>query len=141
MKEIRGHHIFCTTLFSGCGYDQAFSDNMQNLIDAFQKGEPFRLCEGQDAVCGSCPNREPSGGCALGSEDVQKRDSEAMAVLGLSYGQELDWTQRAALLKQVDEAGFRRVCGGCRWAKEGLCSFDLLKERLQIPGVKPGYIG
>lgn len=136
MREIRGHHIFCMTLFSGCGYNQAFADNMQNLIADLKKGESFRLCQGQDAVCESCPNKEPSGGCALGSEDVERRDFEAMAVLGLACGQELDWDRKDVLLKGVEESGFQQVCGCCRWAKEGLCSFALLKERVGT-GSKP----
>lgn len=132
MKEIRCHHLFCMTLFSGHGYDQNFSDHMQDLIDCFTQGEPFLLCEGSDAICRNCPNRTSHGGCTLGSEDVQKRDFQAMSVLGLSAGQRLDWEQRAKLLAQVDENSFQLVCGGCRWAKEGLCSFAILRERLEI---------
>ena len=128
MRELRGHHIFCTRLFSGSGYDPAFTKNMQKIVDSLQNGESFTLCTGHDQVCAACPNRTPEG-CSLGTQDVARRDQAALAELGLSPGQELDWRQAAARLAGLDEEAFQRVCGACRWQKEGLCSWRLLHAR------------
>lgn len=130
MKGIRGHHLFCTALFSGHGYDAAFTANMQKLIAGLQNGEPLRLADGQDAVCACCPNRMPDGGCALGTEDVARRDRAALQVLRLKPGQQTDWQSVGERLRAVTGPEFAAVCGGCRWAREGLCSWALLQARL-----------
>lgn len=128
MKELRGHHLFCTFLFSGSGYDEKFTENMQKTIDALAAGEPIKMCGGHDAICACCPNRQPDG-CALGTEDVASRDKAALRELGLSTGDELTWEQLRARLAGIDEAAFQRVCGECRWQREGLCSYALLSQR------------
>lgn len=128
MIELRGHHIFCTALFSGSGYDRAFAENMGRLIEHMQKGERLRLVQGHDDVCRYCPNREPEG-CALGTQDVYRRDLAALGVTELTAGQELDWAGLRECLGNISEADFQQVCGDCRWQREGLCSYALLRER------------
>lgn len=130
MKELRGHHVFCTFLFSGSGYNERFTENMQKTIDDLKAGEPFTLCQGHDCICAACPNRTPNG-CALGTEDVARRDQAALSELGLAPGRELEWGRMKALLRQLDEPAFQRVCGDCRWQQEGLCSFLLLHKRAE----------
>lgn len=130
MKELRGHHVFCTFLFSGSGYDESFTENMQKVIDGMKAGEPFILRQGHDSICAACPNRTPDG-CALGTEDVARRDQAALSELGLAPGQELGWGRMKELLGQLDEPAFQRVCGNCRWQQEGLCSFRLLQKRAE----------
>lgn len=131
MIELRGHHLFCTFLFSGSGYDESFTKNMQKIIDSLRQGEPFKICNNHDAVCACCPNRLPEG-CALGTEDVARRDAAALQELGLSPGEELTWEQLVTHQEAIDEAAFQRVCGNCRWQREGLCSFELLHRRAQV---------
>ena len=126
MRPLRGHHLFCTALFSGHGYNQAFAENMAALIEEGRSGGEFLLVQGQDGVCAACPNREEGGGCALGTEDAARRDREALAVLDLAPGDRLSWRDIAARLERLSPEDFRRVCGGCRWAREGLCSYELL---------------
>lgn len=129
MKVLRGHHMFCTALFSGSGYDQAFTENMTELIQDMQKGETFRLVQGHDDVCRYCPNRKPDG-CTLGTADVSCRDASALEVTGLAPGRVLDWDELRERLAQVSETEFQQVCGDCRWQKEGLCSYQLLHRRM-----------
>ena len=130
--KLRGHHLFCTALFSGSGYDEAFARNMAQIIEVWQSGEEIQLCQCQDAVCAACPNREPKDGCSLGRPDVLRRDRAALETLGLEPGQALTWKQAKARLSQVDEAGFQYVCGDCRWQREGLCSYSLLHSRSML---------
>ena len=67
MKPLRGHHMFCMALFSGHGYDEAFTQNMSALIEEGRLGGRFRLVQGHDAVCGACPNRQGDGGSSCSS--------------------------------------------------------------------------
>ena len=130
MIALRGHHMFCTTLFSGSGYDRAFAENMRELIENMQKGEEVQLVEGHDSICRCCPNREPEG-CALGTGDVSRRDAAALEVTGMVPGQVLDWRGLKERLEMVSEMDFQHVCGDCRWQREGLCSYPLLRERVR----------
>lgn len=130
MKKIRGHHLFCMALFTGHGYNEAFTENMQALIKALQAGEPLRLTPGPDAVCAACPNLLPEGGCALGTGDVSCRDRGAYETLGAAPGDTLTWQQLRTRLLTLDEEGFQAVCGGCRWQAQGLCSLALLQKQL-----------
>lgn len=129
MKEIRGHHLLCMALYAGHGYDDAFAANMARVIRALRDGEPFRLAAGPDAICACCPNQQPGGGCALGTEDVARRDRAAFRALGLAPGGELGWQGAWEKLRLLTGQGFAAVCGGCRWAREGLCSWALLREK------------
>ena len=115
MIALRGHHMFCTTLFSGSGYDRAFAENMRELIENMQKGEEVQLAEG----------------CALGTGDVSRRDAAALEVTGMVPGQVLDWRGLKERLEMVSERDFQHVCGDCRWQREGLCSYPLLRERVR----------
>lgn len=127
--KLRGHHLFCTALFSGHGYSEAFTENMQSILGALQAGEPIELTCGPDQVCMACPNLSGEGGCALGTEDVCRRDQSALRVLDLKEGGTLTWKQSQERLADLTEALFQSVCGSCRWQREGLCSFQLLRER------------
>lgn len=124
--RLRGHHLFCATLFQGCGYDQAFTDRMRQTLSRLEAGEPFVLCCEGDVLCGACPHRVENG-CALGTEDVLRRDRAALEAVGLSPGQELTYSQMGFLLGGVGEQQWLSVCGGCRWQKEGLCSWEFFQ--------------
>lgn len=61
MKEIklRYHHVMCIHTYSGHGYDEKFTENIENVIKIF-KEEPninIRFVDNCDDVCKSCPNR------------------------------------------------------------------------------------
>lgn len=121
--------MFCTALFSGSGYDQAFAENMGELIKYMQNGGKFQLVQGHDDVCRHCPNREPDG-CALGTENVDRRDAAALEVTGLAPGRVMGWAELRGYLGKITETDFQHVCSDCRWQKDGLCSYQLLHERV-----------
>lgn len=127
--KLRGHHLFCTALFSGCGYDEAFTENMKSVLEKLQAGEKVQLAEGPDRVCSACPNSQPDGGCSLGTDDVARRDREALRLMQAVPGDKFAWREAGEKLSRLTEDQFRAVCGNCRWQKEGLCSYRLLMER------------
>lgn len=130
MIALRGHHLFCAALFQGHGYNQAFTARMQAVLTALEEGEPFALCQGSDDLCAACPHRRPEG-CALGTEDVLRRDAAALRVCGFEAGQELLPSQAGEQLRRVREPHWQLVCGGCRWQREGLCSWELFQQLCQ----------
>lgn len=124
--KLRGHHIFCTALFSGHGYDERFTEKMGSIISQWQRGENACVVTCADEVCSACPNLTENGGCTLGTDNVFTRDTAALRVLGLCENQPLSWSEAGKLLSQISEEDFQAVCGNCRWQQEGLCSFEHL---------------
>lgn len=131
--KLRAHHLFCTALFSGHGYDAAFTEAMSAAISVLKAGGPAELLVGPDALCLSCPNRREDGGCGLGTENVLERDLAALTVLQLTEGENVCWYEVQRRLSRITEAGFQTVCGDCRWQKEGLCSYRILQDRTGGP--------
>ena len=130
MNRLRGHHLFCATLFQGCGYNEAFTRSMQEVLAALEAGEGLSLVCGSDDLCRACPHCLPGNACALGTEDVLRRDRAAREACGFSLGQELSPVQVGERLRQVNRSQWEKVCGGCRWQREGLCSWELF-DRLR----------
>lgn len=128
--KLRGHHIFCTALFSGHGYDEAFTKRMSEIIEAWEAGEAAEVLTSADDVCLACPNAKPCGGCTLGTEDALRRDTAALQVLGLNTGEILTWQLAGRLLSRLSEDDFQAVCGNCRWQRDGLCTFKLLQKSI-----------
>ena len=132
MRRLRGHHLFCGTLFQGCGYDEAFTRQMTETLAALAQGESILLYEGSDELCGACPHRLPGNKCALGTEDVLRRDKAALAAVNFQAGDTITPAGVGERLRQVTQTQWDQVCGGCRWHKEGLCSwerFQLLRQK------------
>lgn len=128
MTRLRGHHLFCATLFQGSGYDQAFTAQMERTLAALEAGEDFTLCAGPDSLCAACPNLRPGERCAHGTSDVARRDAAALAAVGFQPGQRLSPSQAGERLRQVAESQWGSVCAGCRWRKAGLCSWGLFQR-------------
>lgn len=128
MTRLRGHHLFCVTLFQGSGYDQAFTAQMERTLAALEAGEDFTLCAGPDSLCAACPNLRPGERCAHGTSDVARRDAAALAAVGFQPGQSLSPSQAGERLRQVTESQWGSVCAGCRWRKAGLCSWGLFQR-------------
>ncbi len=123
MMRLRGHHLFCATLFQGYGYDGEFVARMQEVLSALGQGAAFCVCRRSDFLCGACPHKRGEG-CALGTEDALRRDDAALTAVGLLPGAELALPQALDLLRNVTEQQWLSVCGGCRWQREGLCSWE-----------------
>lgn len=127
--KLRGHHLFCTTLFSGHGYSDDFTERMNWVLSLLRQGEPAKLCVGSDLLCEVCPNRVGEQDCALSTENAAERDLAALRVLHLAPGETIGQEELFCRIRQLTEQKFQAVCNDCRWQKEGLCSYELLQER------------
>lgn len=127
--KLRGHHLFCTTLFTGHGYSEAFTERMTALLESLKNGERAELCVGGDVLCEVCPNRQENDGCTLGTENACERDLAALSVLQFSPDESVLWRTAHERMLTLTEPQFQVVCGDCRWQKEGLCSLKLLQKQ------------
>ena len=128
MIRLRGHHLFCCTLFQGSGYDGTFASRMAQVMERLQAGEEIWLGEGCGHVCAACPNRRGAAGCALGTENVARRDAAARQATGVSLGEEFFPGEAGKKLRAVSREQWETACACCRWKEEGLCSWELFVQ-------------
>ena len=135
MIRLRGHHLFCTALFQGHGYDETFTRAMTQVVEELEQGADILVADGADELCQACPHRVRSSSgqaaCALGTDDVLRRDRAALEVLRLVPGQAVTSREMGRRLNAVTPSQWDQVCGGCRWQGAGLCSWETFRELCQ----------
>ncbi len=129
--NLRYHHLMCCYTFRGVGYNEAFSQNMKQVVSILDASEELelRLCAECDDLCACCPhNRE--GQCDT-EESVLARDREVAAFLGLKGKKTLLLSEyRSNILpKQKRLSSIDEVCRKCTFT--ALCQ-QILTEKNQI---------
>lgn len=135
---LRGHHLLCSRLFNGNGYNEEFAmrmgeavsrmslKNYQNPIEYNKAEEIFLIC-GSDYVCEKCPNLINEKGCMLGTDDVFNKDILTIKYAGLEENKKYKPEDIEKAVKNINKAQFEEICGTCRWHKAGYCSFEKLQ--------------
>lgn len=156
--RIRAHHLLCTSLFSGHGYSDSFTMGLARIVERLQDGRDKKviLLDHPDGICAGCPKRcvlsetedalacsraaagwdgkrgsVPVYGCREDHNHVVLTDEAVLKTLHLETGREYLYSHLLdQILTEVDDAAFRRICGGCRWYREGYCSSAALHRRV-----------
>jgi|GEM_PF-1530530 len=191
--SIRAHHLLCTSLFSGHGYSDSFTEGLLHTVEFLHNGENHTiiLLDEPDRICAGCPKRimvtqadplayeraerrasarqdvistagpentswtgraeeqpaadgpvdrslpgYPEGralpGCAEEHNHVVLTDHAVLDALHLEIGKAYSWQMLLErILALLDEQKFERICGGCRWYRQGLCSHEALQKRVK----------
>lgn len=111
--KLRPHHLLCIQKYTGHGYSENFTANMNGLAAELKTHPetPVALISGCDDLCGSCPNNEQ--GCCTSIEKVAAMDSAVLAIVGENAGPWQALAQRAAPI--FENLDFERICGNCSW--------------------------
>lgn len=128
MIRLRGHHLFCTALFYGNGYSEAFVKRMEEILLRMEEESVYLINEADEA-CEKCPNKRVDGICMLGNEDVCGKDRGVAEALQFAFEKEYTPGQIKQAMKNVTKEDFERICGTCRWCKEGYCSYEKMKRK------------
>ena len=115
MLELRPHHLLCIQKYTGHGYDEAFTRNMDELVRML-KSEPnteITLTDGGDALCSACPNY--NGSSCLSENKVKTMDDKVLLFCRLSYGEKGSWADLSANAAGVFGSCFEDICEGCEW--------------------------
>lgn len=131
MINLRGHHLFCTTLFSGLGYSEEFTENMKNVLKNLTHENIKIICK-QDVLCAKCPFANENNSCGNGTDNATKRDYNAIKELNIKIDENYNYKQLLEKLGTVDEISFEKVCGNCQWLSSGVCSYEKFKEKLKM---------
>lgn len=138
MMRLRVHHLFCSALYVGKGYSEAFCQNMQKAVQwlwnpAAGENEERKaeLVLEPDSICAVCPNQKGRG-CILDDNHVVSKDAKLAQALGLA----IDHTYSVSdLLGQVAQKLTKEIfetsCNQCEWYRMGLCSYEKLAEKYE----------
>ena len=132
MIRLRGHHLFCMTLFTGHGYDEHFTENMSEIISRVKSDEHAKilLVTEDDSICAVCPNLKGSY-CGFGNDNVKMRDHHACEALSITCCRVYPYHELRQALLSVTESEFDRVCGNCSWWKQGFCSYEMFRKNIK----------
>ena len=126
MKLFRVHHILCTDLYTGKGYDDAFCRNMTAFVTALKTNPKQKVClvTAADALCENCPYLSSEGFCQNGNNHVHKKDKQLLDIFHLTENREYTYQQllQAAGMYLTEEK-FKESCQSCTWYQQGICRY------------------
>lgn len=125
--KFRVHHIMCTNLYRGLGYNGAFCENMTQKVTLLREHPEImlELVAQPDDICANCPNLQGGDYCANGDNHVCVKDRALLVPLHLQEGKMYSYRQlmehaRQYLTRQV----FEESCGSCSWYRQGVCRYE-----------------
>ena len=124
--KLRVHHILCTNLYRGLGYDGAFCQNMTEKVTYLRehRNEELMLVAEPDDICAHCPNLKEGDYCANGDNHVCVKDRALLAPLHLVEGEQYSYQELMAHAREfLTEDKFVESCSSCTWYVEGICKF------------------
>lgn len=134
MNDFRIHHILCTPLYEGKGYNGAFCENMTEIVEklrAFPEQE-LHLVTHPDMICKNCPNLTENRECRQDQNHVVAKDEALCEVLQLEEGR--DYSYRELLIsasKCITKEEFEKSCQSCKWYRAGICTYNKLIEGIE----------
>lgn len=134
MIELRAHHLLCSILYEGKGYNDEFVENMNKVVSQLKRGGMVKIIKKPDSICVECPNAKSDGGCALekDSKEIKDLDQFILDSFGIKENEEADsFHFYSQIAENITEEIFNKSCGECRWKKAGLCSYNKYIEELK----------
>lgn len=130
MKEVklRYHHVMCIHTYSGHGYDERFSENIEKIIKVLKEDSNIniRFVDNCDDICEACPNRNEE--YCIGEKSIREKDSRVKKYFNLdkksidTYNDLVEEIKPTfSRLRDISE-----VCGQCDFKK--LCNNVLPKN-------------
>jgi hypothetical protein len=138
MPALRGHHLICLQFYHGEGYDKAFIENLERVMDQVRR-EGVSVSPGSDDVCAACLHLR-EGLCQYSpeaDEEIRGMDRKAMELLGLSVGMDVEWDAIRESIPSVFRQWYDSFCRDCSWRR--FCEKDeaFLSIKKQQPPFHP----
>ncbi len=133
MKDLRVHHILCTSNYEGKGYSDAFCDNMSAVVDRLRSNpdEKLHLVAQPDMICRNCPNKTTDHTCAHDGNKIVAKDQRIAERLGLVVDGSYTYRTLCKITReQMTPELFTELCGVCSWHAQGLCKYEYFLDRL-----------
>ncbi len=124
MKQLnlRFHHLMCCYTFTGVGYNDIFTKNMENIVQILKENFEIKiLLQTQcDDLCAQCPHNK-NGSCDT-EDSVRRRDLEVAEYFGIKSLKHLtiDEYRTRILPVQKQLRSIDEVCRKCTFSE--LCN-------------------
>ncbi|TSA55435.1 MAG: DUF1284 domain-containing protein [Planctomycetaceae bacterium] len=130
--EIRAHHLLCLQGFQGHGYDEAFAQNMSEIVRYIDLNPDLEIeivtkC---DVICACCPNNVKGICKNLGSaQSIREMDLYVLRKLGLKRGTKIRAKGIFTFVntKLSNSLDIENLCGVCEWREK--CLWPTLQDR------------
>lgn len=114
--KLRPHHLLCLQKYTGHGYNETFTSQMNDVIHILQKDPDTKieLVKGRDLLCCACPNDHES--ICQSEEKVCFMDEKVIQICQMYYGETGPWSRLSKEAAGIFLPGvFDTVCGACEW--------------------------
>ena len=120
--RLRPHHLLCTQSYSGKGYDSAFVENMDQIVEKLRNEEhtPVEIIFSSDDLCACCPNMEGENLCKdnIKVTSYDKKVTEYFHIEEKNYIYQ-DITRE--IREKMTPAILKDICGDCEWYPVSAC--------------------
>jgi len=130
VQKFRVHHIMCTNLYRGMGYDGDFAKNMTKIVRELRNNpdKKLYLVNDPDCICERCPNLKDGKFCTNGDNNVRTKDTLLADALDLEIGEIYTYRELMAIAKvKLTRDVFENSCKNCNWYKQGACRYEDFK--------------
>lgn len=123
--RFRPHHFLCALGYQGKGYSDAFTRNMDRIVQDGLRGKEgdgveIEVTAQTDSICAPCPHRR--GALCESQEKIDALDARHAAALKLRAGDRLSWgAAKARIRAQVKPGDLSVICQSCQWLEYGMC--------------------
>jgi uncharacterized protein len=128
--KLRGHHLICLHFFRGEGYSAEFTANLREILKRAATGERIETVSEADDVCKICPYLKMNR-CLYDEdahEEIQEMDREALALLELTVGDIILWSDIRKKLPAIFHRWSEEFCRACDWRQA--CEKDVFYRQL-----------
>ncbi|MEX0349783.1 MAG: DUF1284 domain-containing protein [Paracoccaceae bacterium] len=123
--RFRPHHFLCALGYQGKGYSDAFTRNMDRIVQDSLRGPDgdaveIEVVSRTDSICAPCPHRR--GVLCESQHKIEALDARHAAALNLSCGERLSWgAAKVRIRENVQPGDLSAICQGCQWLEYGMC--------------------
>lgn len=120
--RLRPHHLLCTQSYSGKGYDDAFVENMNQIVEKL-RGEdpvPVEIVFSTDDLCACCPNMLGTDHCK-DNEKVKYYDRKVTEYFNIEEKTYIYQDITREIREKMTPEMLCDICGNCEWYPVSAC--------------------
>lgn len=131
--KLRAHHILCIQGYIGNGYDENFTNNMDNIVNHLNLNPKSKIIiiDSMDCICSKCPNNINNTHCQTQNK-VKTLDSNVINLLNIEKNKPYAYDEILEILtKNLSINKFNNICNTCQWFEYGYCK-DAISKLLKV---------
>lgn len=131
--RLRPHHLLCTQGYSGKGYDKAFVENMNGIVEKLRGKEPVKieLVFYTDDLCAHCPHQLGEDLCDA-NEQVNRFDQKVVQFFKLKEGKYIYQELINKIAQEMTEEKMKDICSDCSWFPISSCKKNVFDRKASL---------